>query len=251
MEQKQRFFIHDRKEAAILVLLAVMVAIFAFTLGIHLGKRVASSKGAAHPLTSASPLSEAPESEPEVVSEPNAAASGGASAENTPDESASQALHDEVARTGIKLDQPRQVELPEKAASENGGATTGASASETSRAGTGPVLRRGAKDRSERHAEDSPEAEAAASGGRPARGAYSLQVGSFATRGEARAQASALSQQGINTTVQAARVPGKGMRYRVFAGGYASRDEAQKAGEKFSSEGMIDSYIVSRSGKKH
>ena len=44
MEQKQRFFIYDRKEMGVLLFLGVMVAIFAFTLGVHLGKKVALTR---------------------------------------------------------------------------------------------------------------------------------------------------------------------------------------------------------------
>lgn len=228
MEQKQRFFIHDRKEAAVLVLLAVMVAMFAFTLGIHLGKRVASAKGAANPLAVASPLAEAPAAEPEVVGEPQTLASGSPPAASTGEEAvedtATQALRDEVARTGIKLDRPRQVNLPEKPVSKNAGATTGTSES----------------------GEESPEHASRRPPVRPAGVPYALQVGSFATRGEARAQASALSQQGVGARVQAARVPGKGMRYRVFLGDYASPEQARKAGERLSARGLIDSYVVAR-----
>lgn len=126
MEKKQRFFIYDRKEVGVLMLLGVMVAVFAFTLGVHLGKRVTGGKAAA-PHAAATegvtPVAEAPthaETE-QAMTQPTAVPPAMSAAS---EDAVNQATHDEVTRTGIKLEDSKQLELPEKTKTKNAGATS-------------------------------------------------------------------------------------------------------------------------------
>src|SRR5687768_1489129 len=107
MDQRQKLFIYDRKEMAVLVLLGIMVALFAFTLGVHLGKRVGSGTLADHAdeVKAAQTVADALPDRQDFVEHGDGVATA-------VDETLNQALHEEVARTGIKLDTPRQVELP-------------------------------------------------------------------------------------------------------------------------------------------
>ena len=119
MDRKQRFFIYDRKEVFVLLILALLVAGFAFTLGVHLGKRIykvepkiaavindpVATEGEPHP------------SRPDLVEQRKGV-------ENAVEEALSRELHDEVSRTGIKLETGRQMKLPKSARSKNKGATT-------------------------------------------------------------------------------------------------------------------------------
>src|SRR5476651_1191800 len=99
MDQKPRLFIYDRKEMGILIILAMMVAIFAFTLGVHLGKKVPARPVVVGPVDTA----------PAVTSQdktPNRQelTEQGKGTQQAVDESLNQALHDEVTRSGIKAD---------------------------------------------------------------------------------------------------------------------------------------------------
>jgi cell division septation protein DedD len=255
MDRKQRFFIHDRREAIVLFLLAIMVAVFAFTLGIHLGKKVSASRKAMNSPV-ASPLAAAPEASPEVetgsaeeksaqaIAQPSPAT--GPLSEKEPgagsDETLTKSLHDEVARTGVKLDQPRQVELPENAKSENGGATTEESpapspAPESTGEASAPA------------APSAPTEEASTQGAAPqapVAKTYALQVASYATLAEARTRIHALGKRGVKAYIRTAKIAGKGIRHRVMIGGFASHDQAQKAGDSLHAKGIIGSFIISR-----
>jgi cell division protein FtsN len=226
MEQKQRFFIYDRKEMGVLLLLGVMVAIFAFTLGVHLGKRV-GPQVVAHGPGDAETAPTIPDKLPNRQ-ELTEQAKG---AQQAADESLNQALHDEVTRTGIKLDTPRQLALPEKPVSKNAGATTGSPPVEhADHAGTAPksggpdavALRRAA----------------------PA-GKFTLQIGSYPAFEEARDQADSLEALGLKPYMRKAEVRGKSW-YRLYVGGFDAKEAAEKVGSRYVSQHMIDAYIVSK-----
>jgi hypothetical protein len=116
---KQRFFIYDRREMVVLILLGLLIAAFAFTLGVHLGKRV-SHQAAHEAVKEPTPVATSPDLVPNRQ-ELNEQAKG---VEQAVEEVLDQSLHDEVARTGVKLETPVPVELPEKTKSANGGATS-------------------------------------------------------------------------------------------------------------------------------
>src|SRR5690349_10995470 len=101
MSEKHRVFIYDRKEMAVLTLLGIMVAVFAFTLGMHLGKRV-GGKGIA--MGAGAPGTPALETKPDQVPDGKDLSDESKGVQQAADESASQTLHEELERTGAKLD---------------------------------------------------------------------------------------------------------------------------------------------------
>lgn len=119
MQQKQRIFIYDPKEIGVLILLGVLVAIFAFTFGVHLGKRIGPKTPV--PLSGTAPTVPTIDDQTPNILEINEQSKG---VQQAIDESLDQAAHDEIARTGSKLDVPRQIDLPSKAISKNNGSTT-------------------------------------------------------------------------------------------------------------------------------
>jgi cell division septation protein DedD len=201
MEQKQRLFIYDRKEMAVLILLAVMVAVFAFTLGVHLGKRVGGAEMAAPVAIQPSPAPTQPDEVPnrQDIAEQTPAA------QQASDEALNRELHDEVSRTGIKMDTPRQVELPEK-----------------SRVKSIPAANRPTPH-----------------------GKYTLQVGSHQKLDEANDQVEALEALGLKPFLRQVDLKAKGRWYRVYLGGFTSREDAEQSGASYRAKKMIESFIVS------
>ncbi len=293
MEQKQRFFIYDRREMGVLVILGVMVAVFAFTLGVHLGKRVGPKGYVAAP-GDAEPVVTLPDQVPNRQ-ELTEQAKG---AQQAADESLNQALHDEVARTGIKLDTPRQVELPDHARSKNAGATTlnshvasthqapdahGADhhsaadshdASEHKAANshgtdhkTADAHEAGAHQAADSHARKSPkierrhlpvdpadieaakkgdpEVDAVAAHRPPPAGKFTLQIGSYPLIEEAKDQADSLEALGLRPFLRPAEVKGRRW-YRVFVGGFDSKETADQMGKRYVSQHMVEGYVVSK-----
>jgi cell division protein FtsN len=251
MEQKQRFFIYDRKEMGVLLLLGVMVAIFAFTLGVHLGKRV-GPQVIAHGPGDAESAPTVPDKLPNRQ-ELTEQAKG---AQQAADESLNQALHDEVARTGIKLDTPRQLALPEKTVSKNAGATTGGPAVQHTDHAPPPV--RAANPTDTHAAKDADAGEETIA--RPApvvvgdsvallrpapAGRFTLQIGSYPGFEEGRDQADSLEALGLKPHMRRAEVNGKTW-YRLYVGGFNAKDAAEKAGARYVSQHLIEAYIVAK-----
>lgn len=210
MERKARLFIYDRREIAVLILLGVMVALFAFTLGVHLGKRVHP-----HALGVVPRDTRSAETVPDQIPNRQELTEQGKAAPQAGDEALTQALHDEVSKTGVKLDTPRQVELPDEPISENAGATT---------------LKRAATS--------APKATPRSAGH------YTLQVGSYQTQGEAETQLKALAAHDLKAALKPVEIQGKGTWFRVYVGTFGSRDEAQTAGARYKSRKVIGSFVV-------
>lgn len=228
MEQKQRFFIYDRKEMGVLLLLGVMVAIFAFTLGVHLGKRVGPSSVAQGPGDA-----ETVPTVPDKIPNRQELTEQAKGAQQAADESLNQALHDEVARTGIKLDTPRQLALPEKPVSKNAGATTE----------TPPVqVKQEAPDEKPASA---PEVDAVALHRTAPEGHFTLQIGSYPVLEEARDQADSLEALGLKPYMRPATVRGK-QWYRLYVGGFNTKEAAEQVGARYVTQHMIEAYIVAK-----
>lgn len=209
-QQKQKLFVYGRKEVLVLAGLGVWVAAFAFTLGVHLGKRVvpkAPSPPGAEP-TSASTLEDAAPNRQEIQEQAHALTEG-------IDETVAQELQEEVQREGLKLNKSRQVLLPGQAKSANGGATT-----------LKAVHGKGGH--------------AAASGA-----VFTLQVGSFPTLAEAEAEMKALETRGMKPFLKPSEVKGKTW-HRVYVGGYDTREQAQTAGKNYQEKQWIKSFIVAK-----
>ena len=214
MEQKQRLFIYDRKEMIVLVLLGVMVAVFAFTLGVHLGKALPEKSTGA--LAGAPPLAA---TVPDQLPNRQELTEQAKSAPQVADETLNQSLHDEVTTIGMKLETPRQVDLPRKTRSANGGATAGS---------TADILNIAA---AQRVAPD---------------GKFTLQIGSYPNLVEAKDQVDSMEALGLKPWLREAQVKGKGRWFRVFLGGFTAKDEAEQAGQRYRTRHMIESYIVSK-----
>lgn len=260
--QKQKFFIYDRKEMGVLLILGVMVAVFAFTLGVHLGKRVGGPV-VAHAPGDAEAVPTVPDKIPNRQ-ELNEQSKG---AQQAADESLNQALHDEVARTGIKIDTARQVQLPDKPISKEGGATTSndahgkehsavvaaappASASHASAShGTGvPAPSRSATEPSHPASAGGASSDVSDSvalhRSAPA-GKFTLQIGSYPALDEARDQADSLEALGLRPYMRQANVKGRDW-FRLYVGGYESKEAAEKIGSRYVRQHMIDAYIVAK-----
>lgn len=266
-DQKQRFFIYDRKEMGVLLLLGSTVAVFAFTLGVHLGKRI-GPKGYVAANGDAESLGTIGDKTP-GRQDLNEQAKG---AQQAADEALNQALHDEVGRTGIKLDAPRQVALPDQAKSANGGATTSAGGAhgpdegdmEKARPGV-PTSRRVVVDPAAVAAPSEAAAVSPATAvavdhpavakGPPLQtapqehalvaGKFSLQIGSYPSMAEAKSQMRVLEDAGLKASVHEAEVKGKKW-FRIYVGEFPSREAADQAGREYVSQHTIEGYVVSK-----
>jgi cell division protein FtsN len=235
-EPKSRLFIYDRKEMAVLLLLAVMVALFAFTLGVHLGKRIGPKGFVSESASDAAPVTTAADKVPNRL-ELTEQGKGVAAAS---DEALNQALHDEVARTGVKLDTTRQVELPDETRSANAGATT-----------TAPrelvVKGKAAEDAAPvapLKAALSDEESFGPSKRQAPPGKYTLQVGSYPAFAEARDQAESLEALGLSPFLRSVNLKKRGRWFRVYLGGFETMESAEEAGARYRSKNMIESFVV-------
>lgn len=118
-QQKQKVFVYDRKEVLVLGMITVVVAAFAFTLGIHLGKRVAPPP----PPTAAADAESVATAGDSVPNRAEIQEQAKGLIENA-DESVEQDLREAVEKEGLKLAKKRQVELPQTTINHNAGATT-------------------------------------------------------------------------------------------------------------------------------
>jgi cell division septation protein DedD len=221
MDQKQRLFIYDRREVITLIMLGLMVAAFAFTLGIHLGKRV-KAKGAAEVAMDPAQVPTLQDSVPNKGELTEQAKGAQAAA----DDELSQTLKSEVDKSKIKLNTPRQVQLPENTKSKNAGATTLQSVQKA--------------EQDLEAARATPEKRSAADLAK-----YTLQVGSYPSENEAQEQVDSLRAHGLKPFLRSAQVKGLGTRFRLFVGGFGSREDAEKAGHAYQVQHVIHSYLVS------
>jgi len=258
MDKRNRLFIYDRREMFVLILLSVMVALFAFTLGVHLGKRVSPGPDAASSkvIQPTEPVETQEDSLPnrQDLSEQAPAADPAA------DEALGRSLHEEVARSGIQLDRARPIELPQekvKSAVRKGMRKAKPPSSAAPQAVPVPTLTptgssnnaangavKPAEKNSETFGETAANPAVAASRREAPPGRYTLQVGSFPSLDDARASVEALETVGLRPFLRGVEIPKKGRWFRIYLGGYANREEAQLAGKRYVSEQMIESYLV-------
>lgn len=232
MEQKQRLFIYDRKEMGILILLGVMVAIFAFTLGVHLGKRVGPK-----PLASTTNESAQVATATEQLPHPDEISDQAKNAVSSVDSGLNEALQEEVGKTGIKLDTPRQVELPTETHKE--AHSTSALPADTATKPSVSELNFRGKSHQAPPAEELPVSEAK----------FTLQVGSHPGVIDAKKQIDELAEQGLKPFMREVQIRGKGKWFRVYLGGYENKADALRAGGRFKSQHVIGSFIVAKIGE--
>ncbi|MGK5087821.1 SPOR domain-containing protein [Bdellovibrionota bacterium FG-2] len=267
METKNQLYIFGKKEIGLLIAMGLGIATFSFTLGIHMGKRIAP-KVTETKSNSGTPL----ETATDKIPDRHELAEQAKSVQGAADESLNQSLHDEVTRTGIKLDIPRQIELPKNTKGKAGGATSthGAkpeakvvlqedSHSKMSEKDEEKTDNKGEakantkteekanltthqevpKTDSETHESSESSSEAASVSGK-----YALQIGSFPSRAEAETKLKDLGSSGLAGSVHEADVKGKGTWYRVYLGAFATKKVAEKAAESLQQKKTIDHFVV-------
>lgn len=254
-------FIYDRKEVTVLTVLGVLVALFAFTLGVHLGKKVRGGLG-----SWTGPDAQSVDTATDKIPEPGDLTEQSKGAFGAVDDTLSHMLRDEVEKAGLKLDQGRQIDLPKGTVSKEGGATTEYKAKDLAEA---PSAQPEAPAHSEAAASGSQKTEAAHAapkadsvpsapkGSAPAKpaateaampsGKFTLQVGSHPSLAESVEQMDRLKAQGLEAFRKSVDLKEKGLWHRVYLGGYASKDEAEKAGAKFRDQHLVESFVVTRS----
>lgn len=213
MESKPRFYIYEKKEIAILIVLGVAVAVFSFTLGVHLGKHVPASRHetASSVSTAVQTLpDQAPPSEELSEQAPRAAANV--------EEFMTESLKKEVVDTGATLKQKIQVDLPEKKKAL--------------------VV-----------APETLSKPAAAASAHSSKGRYAIQVGSYPSAEEADAQQKILNEKGLHAVVRAIDLKGKGRRYRLLIEGFATQEEADHEGRRYVSEQKVSAFVVTSQGQ--
>ena len=75
-------------------------------------------------------------------------------------------------------------------------------------------------------------------------GLFTLQVGSYPTVAEAKARLQELKPKGLTGWIKAAEVAGKGKHFRVYAGGFKTKAQAEEAGKSYVIKDWIDSFVV-------
>jgi len=239
MESKSRFYIYGRKEMLVLTFLATLVAAFAFTLGLHLGKKIAlevtvkteasAEHGAEHGEAEGKIVGV--KASPDEVPERHELADYVKKSDEISDNYLDKRLHEEVTKTGLKVDIQRQTELPEETKSPSGGATT---------------------IRLPKTAPDAKKSESSANQGKervgivePPIGHFTLQVGSYKAREDARNRVELLESVGKKAFIRTGLVNGQ-QWFRVYLGGFQTRKEAEVSGARFKSDRVIDSFVVSK-----
>jgi len=228
VDQKRRLFIYDRKEVGVLILLGVGVALFAFTLGVHLGKQVVpkptESLGEAKPIEPLTPGEVQAPNRIEVAQE----------VKNIPaavDETLDQSLRDEIAKTGMKVEKARQVELPKDVRPEGSKPEVGHQPSHE-------VAPAKSVKKTVVASEDSMAAAASR---------FTLQVGSYPSLREAEPELLKLNENGLRAEVREVELTGKGKWFRLFVGQFDTVKDAEKAGKSFKKERRIAEFVVVRS----
>jgi len=115
----QTLFIYDRREMIVLIVLCATIGLFTFTLGIHLGKEVAT-----HVESNGELNEKLVRTIPDQIPTSQELAGPNKTTQQALEDSINQSLHEEVVRTGIRLNPSLQTELPENAKTGNAGATT-------------------------------------------------------------------------------------------------------------------------------
>jgi len=247
MGNRQRFYIYGRKEVGVLLLLGTVVAIFAFTLGVHLGKKV-GLEGPGTPTGEAEPLGTTGDKTPgnqELAEQQK-------NVQEAAEETLNQSLHDEVAKRGVKLDVQRQIELPKEskkipeATAEKPVDTTGGHNSHPE-AGHGEAPDAIHEDHAAHGSaakSDSPAKNEGDEAVSTEDGKFSIQVGSYPSSGEANAQSEVLEKKGLHPFSKEVTVPKIGVRYRLFVGKFKTKAAAEDAAKEYKSQGAIKSYVI-------
>lgn len=221
MANRERLFIYGHKEVLALILIASFVVAFAFTLGVHFGKRVGAKSLEKHPEMK-NPVVETVSDRNPPLQEIQEQSKG---ASQVADENLNQVLYDEVARVGMKLETRRQVELPKETPDEK-------------------IAHPLDKPSSKMDSESILNTEAARR--QPPSGKFTLQVGSSSSTQAILDQVESLESLGMKPYLRLSNSAGKEKLFQVYLGGFASQQDAETAGEKYRNQHVIDSYVATQ-----
>ena len=196
----------------VLITIGVLVSLFAFTLGVHFGKKV-GRLDVISPDSSTGLADIAPDQVPDRTD----IAEQMAGVQNTVDDLLNRNLQEEVARTGIKIDKPLPVSIPEKTKSPTQGATQLNSETIAMKEEVGQLG-----------------------------GEYTIQVGSFPALEEAREKQKTLESSGLQAFFHEAVIQGRGTWYRVFVGGFRNYQEADTRAKRLKADQKIGDYVISK-----
>lgn len=210
-EERRKLFIYDKKEVGVLILLGIGVALFAFTMGVHLGKQVSPK-----PIEVVTDHAVSPPIDPAPQGAPNRieVSEEQKHVETAVEETLDQSLRDEVAKTGLQVEQPKPLELPTE---------------------TKPVVKKNEKKAAQVKAEQ-PKG--------PAEGAFTLQVGSYPSTSEAEPELKKLKSKGLGAEVREVEVPGKGKWFRLYVGQFPTVKDAEATGKNYKTEKLIRDFVV-------
>ncbi len=203
-DERRKLFIYDKKEVGVLILLGIGVALFAFTMGVHLGKQVSpkvvdvNTEHAVSP-----PVDPAPQGAPnrvEVSEEQK-------HVESAVEETLDQSLRDEVAKQGLQVEEPKPLTLPTE---------------------TKSVVQKKKKVEPKG----------------PVGGAFTLQVGSYPSTSEAEPELTKLKGKGLGAEVREVEVPGKGKWFRLYVGQFPTVKDAETTGKNYKNEKLIRDFVV-------
>jgi cell division protein FtsN len=216
MQRSEKFFIFTWKELTVIALLALISMGFFFTLGLHYGKKLPGVV-AANPDSheAGAKLEESSEAlPPRETLEQGAQHSGGATEESIKD-----ATQAELKQSDVKLESPKQVDLPGH--------------------------KKPAEETSE-HADHAPEtapesgSETKASG---EKNHFAIQLGSYPTKKEAQLKIKGLTKRGVNSEIRTATV-NNAVRYRVVVPGFSKMAAANLRGRELVKLKKVDAFIV-------
>lgn len=226
----KKLWVYNRKEVGILLLLAVGVSVLSFTFGVHLGKKV--SKNPSHAESAAvesADHAQAPHLESTPAQNPsrNEVSKMVEDASQSADDALDESLKEEIVHSGMKLNEPRAVDLPTETKSEK-------SAVE--------------KPAAETHAATSKKesTHSAKTSSTP----YALQLGSFPSADEAQKASSEYEEKGISVVIQETEIKNKGKWFRLIYGNFPSPRDAQSEGSILKSKNLIGSYVVIKNSLK-
>ncbi len=247
MKPKSSLMILEKREVTILSLVGMMIFLFSFTLGVHYGKKVGSPTDqhgehsvshegeGAHGVEHSAPVADKVPSKIEFSEQSRGVKEAG-------DLSLAEALESEVARTGIRLDSPRQVELPTETKSKNAGATSPPKKHSLVQESAPAPIRK-----------NLPQAEVGvAPAAEPEGSRYFLQIGSYPVMKEARERIAILRNEGLSASMKSVELGERGTWYRVYVGDFKSRNSADEEGKRLKEKKLIENYVVSAtSGASH
>ncbi len=190
------------------LLVAISMGFF-FTLGLHYGKKISGGELTADAGHAEAKLEESPEVLPPRESlEQGAQHSGGAT-----DETIREATQQEIADSKVKLESPKQVDLPQEKKTEASSAAN----------------------------------EKVSDGGQTAeKPKFAIQLGSYPSKKEAQLKVRSLSKKGVESEIRTADVNGQ-IRYRVIIPGFAKKAQADARAREISQLHKITNFIVIKS----